>query len=117
MIISGSVLLRMRNVSDKIIEKIKTHILCLVTVLFFFENLTIYEIMWENILQGGGGRPQMSVWRMRVACWITKGTQNMYYFVLFHCNRRCKNAPQCYFTRTLLLLLIITRVISCKCTP
>jgi len=31
LIISCSVLLRMRNVSDKIVEKIKTHILCSIT--------------------------------------------------------------------------------------
>ena len=40
------VLLRMRNVSDKILEKIK-HILCSIT--FFFENCSAYEIMWKNI--------------------------------------------------------------------
>jgi hypothetical protein len=33
----------MRNVSDKIVEKIKTHILGSVT---FFENPVDFEIMW-----------------------------------------------------------------------
>jgi hypothetical protein len=28
--------------------------------------------MWENILEGG--RPQRTIWRMRVACWIPKAT-------------------------------------------
>jgi hypothetical protein len=36
----------MRNVSDKSLQKIKTHILCSIT--FFFENHSFYEIMWEN---------------------------------------------------------------------
>ena len=36
---------------------------------FFFENLTIYEIMWKNIVERG--RP---LWRMRIACWIPKAT-------------------------------------------
>ena len=32
--------------SDKVVEKIKTHISLPIT---FFENSAIYEIMWENI--------------------------------------------------------------------
>ena len=37
----------MRNVSDKFVEKIKTHILC--SVIFFHpENRAVYEIMWEK---------------------------------------------------------------------
>ena len=38
----------MRNVSDKVVEKSKTHILCS-TTFFFSENCAIYETMW-NIL-------------------------------------------------------------------
>jgi hypothetical protein len=33
----------------KVVEKIKTHILCSVT--FFFENRAVYEIMWKNIVE------------------------------------------------------------------
>jgi hypothetical protein len=32
----------------KVVEKIKTHILCLVT---FFENRAVYEIMWKNTVE------------------------------------------------------------------
>jgi hypothetical protein len=39
---------------------------------FFVENLDVYEIMWENI--GEPGRPQMTIWRMRIASWIPKAT-------------------------------------------
>jgi len=28
--------------------------------------------MWKMTIEPG--RPQMTVWRMRIACWITKGT-------------------------------------------
>jgi len=28
--------------------------------------------MWKNIVEPG--RPQMTVWRMRIACWISKAT-------------------------------------------
>jgi hypothetical protein len=37
----------MRNVSGKVIEKIKTHILY--STIFFFQELAVYEIMWENM--------------------------------------------------------------------
>jgi hypothetical protein len=47
----------MKNVQTKVVEKIKTHILCSVT--FLSENLTVYETMWENIVQRG--RPQMTI--------------------------------------------------------
>ena len=39
---------------------------------FFLENLAAYEIMWKNIVQPG--RPQMTIWRMRIACRIRKST-------------------------------------------
>jgi len=28
--------------------------------------------MWKNTVEWG--RPQMTMWRMRIACWITKAT-------------------------------------------
>jgi hypothetical protein len=48
-------------------QEIKTHILCTVTC---FENHAVYEIKRKNIVERG--RPQMAIWRMRIACWITK---------------------------------------------
>jgi hypothetical protein len=59
----------MRNVPDKSCRE-KTHILCSVT--FFFDNRAVYEILWKNILERG--RPQMTKWRMRIACWVIKAT-------------------------------------------
>ena len=38
--------------------------------IFFPPNLAVYEIMWKNILEPG--RPQVTTWRMRIACWIPK---------------------------------------------
>jgi hypothetical protein len=40
--------------------------------IFCFENPAVYEIRWENIVQPD--RPQMAIWRMRIACWIPKAT-------------------------------------------
>ena len=54
----------------KVVQKIKTHILR--SIPFYSENRAVYEIMWENIVERG--RPQMTIWRMRVDCWITRAT-------------------------------------------
>jgi hypothetical protein len=54
----------------KIVQKIKTHILCSVT--FFSENLAISEITWKNIVERS--RLQMTIWRMQIECWIPRAT-------------------------------------------
>jgi hypothetical protein len=56
----------MRNISDKFVEKIKTH---LYIRYFFPQNLALYEIMWKNVVKPD--RPQMTIWRMRSACYLT----------------------------------------------
>ena len=38
----------------------------------FLENSTVYEVMWKNIVERG--RPPMTIWRKRIAFWITKAT-------------------------------------------
>jgi len=55
----------------KVVDKTKTHILCPVTF-FFFENCGVYEKMWKDIVERE--RPQMTIWRMRIACGIPKAT-------------------------------------------
>jgi len=47
----------------KVVEKFKTHILCLIT--FLPPNFAIYEIMWKNSVEPG--RPQMTVQRIHIA--------------------------------------------------
>jgi len=37
-------------------------------LIFFFENRAVYYIMWKNNVEPD--RPQMKIWRMRMACWI-----------------------------------------------
>ena len=64
----------------KIIKEIKTHILCSITILLFFsKNRAVCEKMWKNILEQS--RTQMSIWRMRIACWISKTTNTNTQFV------------------------------------
>jgi hypothetical protein len=60
----------MRNFLHKAVGKIITHVLC--KVIFFFENRAVNEIMWRNIVEPGG--PQLTIWQMRIACWIPKAT-------------------------------------------
>ena len=35
-------------------------------------NHAVYEIMWKNNVEVA--RPQMTVWHMHIACWLTKAT-------------------------------------------
>jgi len=47
----------------KVAEEIETYILRSIT--FVFLNRAVYEIMWQNIAEQD--RPQMTIWRMRMA--------------------------------------------------
>jgi hypothetical protein len=62
-----------------VVDKIKTHIFCSI-IFFFFENCAVYEIMWKNIVEPD--RPQMTIWRMRIACWIPKATNTHLEYVI-----------------------------------
>jgi hypothetical protein len=68
-ITSRSFLLRIRNVLDKSCRENQNTYFNSTT---FFENRTVYDIMWKNIVERG--RPQMTIWRMCIACWLTKAT-------------------------------------------
>jgi hypothetical protein len=47
----------------------------------FFENHIIDEIMWKNIVELG--RPQMTIWRMHIACRILNSTNTHSQYVIF----------------------------------
>jgi len=50
----------MRNVTDKIVEKIKTRVLRSIFFFFLsFENRAVYETVWQNIVEVG--RPQITI--------------------------------------------------------
>ena len=71
MIISRSILLRIRNISDKVCrENQNTHFY--VQWLFFPENRAVYKIIWKNTVQPD--RPQITIRNVRFACWIRKVT-------------------------------------------
>ena len=73
LVLSHSVLLRTRNVSDEHCRgNQSTHF---VIRNFFFENRAFYEIIWKNIIERG--RAHMTMWFMRIASWITKATLSL----------------------------------------
>jgi hypothetical protein len=68
LVISRLIPFRVENVSDKCCRE-NDNILCAIT---FPLNRAVYEIMWKSIRERDG--PQMTIWRMRIACWIPKAT-------------------------------------------
>ena len=77
----------------------------LTSMLFWAVFLRVYEVMLENTVERG--RSQMTIWRMRIACWVPKATNTHsgcvihIAFPLQHC---FAHAPQCYVIRTLNVL-------------
>jgi hypothetical protein len=65
----------------KFTEKIKINILF--STIFFFENRAICEIIWKNIVESD--RPEMTIWRMRIVCWIPKATNKHTHIPLQQC--------------------------------
>jgi hypothetical protein len=45
------------------------------------ENRAVYEILWKNVVEPG--KTQITIWRMRIACWITKVTNTHSEYVIF----------------------------------
>ena len=102
MIISRSVLLRMRTVSDKRWRENQNTNLSSKTCFRKSRRL------WGNVEEYfRSWRPQMTIRRMRTACWITKATNThskCVTILFFHSNNSCTKAPQCYFTCALPVL-------------
>jgi hypothetical protein len=63
----------------KVVEGIKTHFLF---VNISFKNRAICEIMWKNTVEPD--RPQITIWRMRIACWIIKATDTHSEYVILN---------------------------------
>jgi len=120
-IISRSVLLTTRNVSDKLVKKIKPHISCSMTFFSFFRKSSLFEIMYKNSAEPD--RPQLTILRMRSSCWLPKATNiNSEYtlLLLFPCNHGCTNFSQWRVIRTWPVLFtfncVSVRAIQLSCT-
>ena len=71
--ITHSFLLRMKNGPDK--SSRENRITYFVLNNFFFcGKLAVYEIMWKDSVERG--KPQATIWRMRIACFIRKVTNS-----------------------------------------
>jgi hypothetical protein len=88
----------------KVVEKIKTHILCSIT--FSNKPCRLWDMRKSTVQRG---RPYKTIWCTRTACCIPKATNTYSQYIhslLFHCNNGCKNAPQSYVIRTMPVLFI-----------
>jgi hypothetical protein len=86
------------------VQKIKTqfHI-----QYFVPENRAVYELMWRNMVEPD--RTQMTIWRMRFACWMTKATDTHSQCVIlndFPPQNGYANALQCYVIDLFTLLVL-----------
>ena len=78
MIISGSVLLRMINTSDKSCRENQNTPLMI--NIFFFENPSVYEIMRKNTVKPD--RPLMKIQHIHIACRIPTATNTHSEYVI-----------------------------------
>ena len=105
LVIFYSVLLRRRNVSGNSCRKNRNTRFMFSN--FFFENRAVCEIKWKNTLEPD--RPQMTIWRMRIACWITKAANAHSEYVIiiaFPLQQWLQESTS--MLRTLNVLLILT---------
>ena len=59
------------------VEEIKPRIF---VHLLFSENHAVFEVMWKNIVERG--RPQMSIRRLHIVCWIPKTINTLLEYVI-----------------------------------
>jgi hypothetical protein len=60
-----------------VVEKLEPRVLYSIT--FFPENRAVHEKTWKNIVKPD--RPQMTIWRVLVACGIPKATNTLSEYV------------------------------------
>jgi len=76
----------MRNISDIILETIKTHVVCAMT---FSENRAFNEIMWKNFVDPD--RPETM--SMRNSCWtaVSTDTNSSYEIAIVFPQQQCSH--------------------------
>ena len=114
LIVFCSVHHRMRIVSGKSCREKSKHVYYVHSL--FFINLTIYDLMWKNVVELD--MPQMTIWHMRIACWILKATYtHSKYAILiaFQCIIGCTNVPQSYAMHTLPLVRVCYMIYIYMC--
>jgi hypothetical protein len=87
-----------------VLKKLETHSMF---SNFFFEDHTLYEIMWNNFVELG--RPEMTIWRKRIAFCISKATH-------MHTHRWCNThsfSTETMVARTRLSVKLFVDCLSC----
>ena len=83
----------------EVVEKIKTHFMS--SNFFSPENLALYEIIWKHVVNPD--RPQMTIWNMRIACWMHKATDTCLEYVI----------PTAFSTARTRLVIMFETYIAC----
>jgi len=93
MILFRALLLRVRNILDRIYRENHKHISCNI---FLSDNRARYGIMWKNMIEPDR-RHDGIIRLMRIAFWLTRDTDthSEYVILLFAGNNGYSNAPQC----------------------
>jgi hypothetical protein len=114
----------MTDVPDKSCrENQNTHLMLInFTLSVFFENLALYEIMWNCTVQPE--RPHMTIWRLRIACWIPNATNTQricntyWYSTAIIVARTCDNVTSYVHCPVVLVhvcsLFVIVRTSNCR---
>jgi len=93
--------LEWENFQTKCVEQIKTHMRSSIT---FFRKSCRGKILYSRT----DHRRQYGAWTFHGRYLrLQTQTQNLKYLLLFHCNKGCTNAPECYVTRTSPMLFIM----------
>ena len=73
---------------------------------YFIEIRAVYEIMWKDVVERV--KPQKTIWRMRIACWIPKATNTHSGFVIL-----IAFPLQKWFARTSLDVMLYALCLCC----
>jgi len=88
-----------------VLEDTRTHIWCWATSFFFLcENRAVREIPCENIVQPW--RLQITIWRMRTECWITKATDTHSEYVTLRFSHRNKGYTDASYFYVICILTV-----------
>jgi hypothetical protein len=68
--------LELERFRTKFVQKIKTHFV----LNNVSENHAFYEKTWKNIIEQA--RLRMTIWRLKIACWVTKATNTHSQYVI-----------------------------------
>jgi hypothetical protein len=78
----------------------------------FFENPAVYGKYGKYIVEPC--RPQFTIWRMRIACWITKATNILSEYVIFNTfpRQKCLRERASMFSYSTYSALLLNAIIS-----